>query len=143
MPCVNMPLNGSSMSIWPVAFIARVKNREYSRCRIACSTPPIYWSTGSMRSTTLRVVGAAAFHGSVKRAKYHDESTKVSMVSVSRRASPPHCGHLTCFHVGWWSSALPGLSNETSSGSATGRSWSGTGTTPQAGQWIIGIGQPQ
>ena len=24
------------------AFIARVKNRAYNKCRIACSTPPIY-----------------------------------------------------------------------------------------------------
>ena len=84
MPCVNMPANGSSMPRWPVAFIARVKKRLYSRCRIACSTPPMYWSTGISRSTAARVVGAFSFHGSVKRAKYHDESTKVSIVSVSR-----------------------------------------------------------
>src|SRR3546814_12057837 len=35
-----------------------------------------------------------------KRRKYHDESTKVSSVSVSRRAGLPHCGQSTCFHVG-------------------------------------------
>ena len=55
--------------------------------------------------------------GSVKRAKYQDESTKVSMVSVSRRAGLPHCGQATCFQVGWRSSGLPGTSNDTSSGS--------------------------
>jgi len=49
---------------------------------------------------TAGVVGAFSFHGSVKRAKYHDESTKVSMVSVSRCALPPHCGQVTCFQVG-------------------------------------------
>ena len=27
---------------WPVAFMARVKKRLYSRCKIACSMPPIY-----------------------------------------------------------------------------------------------------
>ena len=75
--------------------------------------------------------------------KYQDESTKVSMVSVSRRAAPPHCGHFTCFQVGWRSSGLPGLSNETSSGSVTGRSLAGTGTTPHLSQWMTGIGQPQ
>ena len=31
--------------------------------------------------------------GQAKRAKYHDESTKVSMVSVSRFAGLPHAGH--------------------------------------------------
>ncbi len=62
--------------------------------------PPIYWSTGIIRSTTARVVGAVSFQGSVKRAKYHDESTKVSMVSVSRWALPPHFGQVTCFQVG-------------------------------------------
>ena len=30
---------------WPVFTIARAKKREYRRCRIACSIPPIYWST--------------------------------------------------------------------------------------------------
>ena len=105
--------------------------------------PPMYWSTGSQRSTTLRSVGAVVIHGSVKRAKYQDESTNVSMVSVSRRAGLPHCGQATFFQVGWRSSGLPGRSKVTSSGSFTGRSFSGTGTTPQLSQWMIGIGQPQ
>src|SRR5712671_5710635 len=109
MPWVNSPANGSSMPTWPVAFLARVKKREYKRCRIACSTPPIYWSTGMKRSATARVVGAVSFHGSVKRAKYHDESTKVSIVSVSRVAlgassdqnhrPTAQRGHGTCFQV--------------------------------------------
>src|SRR3954452_12089209 len=96
-----------------------------------------------MPLTTGSVVGSRSFHGSVKRAKYQDESTKVSMVSVSRWALPPHFGQATCFQVGWWSSALPGLSKETSSGNTTGSSASGTGTTSHFGQWITGIGQPQ
>src|SRR4051794_5675061 len=108
----------------------RVKKREYSKCRIACSMPPIYWFTGIQALAAAGVVGDASFQGSVKRAKYHDESTKVSMVSVSRRAEPAQVGHFTCFHVGWRSSGLPGLSKVTSSGSVTGRSFSGTGTTP-------------
>ena len=105
--------------------------------------PPIYWSTGIQRSATLVSVGAAAIHGSVKRTKYQDESTKVSMVSVSRRAGAPHFGQATCFQVGCRSSGLPGRLKSTSSGSFTGRSASGTGTTPQVSQWITGIGQPQ
>src|SRR3982750_4564904 len=96
-----------------------------------------------MRLAIGGVVGAFSFQGSVKRAKYQDESTKVSMVSVSRSAWPPHCGQVTCFQVGWGSSALPGLSKVTASGSVTGRTASGTGTTSQLGQWITGIGQPQ
>ena len=68
---------------------------------------------------------------------------KVSKVSVSRFAGLPQDGQATCFQVGWCSSGLPGLSKLTSSGSVTG-SWSfGTGTMPQAAQWITGIGQPQ
>ena len=35
------------------------------------------------------------------------------------------------------------LLNVTSSGSLSGKSFSGTGRAPQASQWIIGIGQPQ
>ena len=105
--------------------------------------PPMYWSTGSQWSATAGVVGAAAFGGSVKRAKYQDESTNVSIVSVSRRAGLPQCGQATCFQVGWRSSGLPGWSKVTSSGSLTGRSLAGTGTTPQLSQWMTGIGQPQ
>src|ERR1051325_10750083 len=105
--------------------------------------PPMYWFTGIHALAACGVVGAFSFHGSVKRMKYQDESTKVSMVSVSRRAGPAHCGHLMLFQVGWRSSGLPGLSKLTSSGSVTGRSFSGTGTTPHFSQWITGIGQPQ
>src|SRR5689334_5928869 len=108
--------------------------------------PPIYCLTGIQPfapSTTDSVVGSVSFHGSVKRAKYQDESTNVSIVSVSRRASLPHCGHSTCFHVGWWSSGLPGLSKVTSIGSSIGSDDSATGTEPQASQWMTGIGQPQ
>src|SRR5258708_7695139 len=74
--------------------------------------PPIYWSTGSQASTICRSVGAVLIQGSVKRAKYQDESTKVSIVSVSRRAWPPHCGQTTCFQVGWRSSGFPGRSGD-------------------------------
>ena len=105
--------------------------------------PPIYWSTGSQASASRSVVGAVSFQGSVKRAKYQDEFDEgVHRVGLAPRR-PPQCGQATCFQVGWWSSGLPGLSKVTSSGSLTGRSASGTGTTPQASQWITGIGQPQ
>jgi hypothetical protein len=46
----------------------------------------------------------------VKRAKYHEESTKVSIVSVSRRAGPPQAGQVVVDQVGCQSSALPGRS---------------------------------
>src|SRR4051794_26257138 len=103
----------------------------------------MYWSTGSQPSTAARSVGSRVIHGSVKRAKYQDESTNVSMVSVSRRAGPPHRGQGTCVQVGWRSRGLPGTSNETSSGSTTGKGSRGTGTAPQDSQWMTGIGQPQ
>jgi hypothetical protein len=91
-----------------------------------------------------RGIGRGIMRGAVNRAKYQDESTKVSIVSVSRRASLPQAGQATWRHVGWWSSGLPGLSSVTSSGSWTGRSLAGTGNTPQAiAQWITGIGAPQ
>src|SRR6185503_12071236 len=105
--------------------------------------PPMYWSTGIHLLATAGVVAEFSFHGSVKRMKYQDESTKVSMVSVSRRAPPPQDGHFTLVNAGLRSSGLPGLSKVTSSGRRTGRSLSGTGTTPHLSQWMTGIGQPQ
>ena len=38
--------------------------------------------------------------GAQKRAKYQELSTKVSNVSVSRRAGSPQRGQATCFQVG-------------------------------------------
>ena len=79
----------------------------------------------------------------MKRAKYQLESAKVSSVSVSRTAGPLHVGQVTVFHAASASSGLPLTLKLMVSGSFTGSWSSGTGTTPQLGQWIIGIGQPQ
>ena len=75
------------------------------------------------------------FFGSQNRRKYHDESTKVSIVSVSRLAGPPHIGHLTLTNSGTCASGeSPRPLNVVTLGSATG-SWSyGTGTTPSFSQ---------
>ena len=68
----------------------------------------------------------------------------MSIVSVSRRAAPPHLGQTTFTKASDFSRGFPSTpENATSSGSTTGRSASGTGTTPQPGQWIAGIGVPQ
>ena len=53
--------------------------------------------------------------GDVKRAKYHDDSKKVSKVSVSLIAGFPEYGHVVNFQVGWFSSGLPGLDRSISS----------------------------
>src|SRR5919106_3693035 len=81
--------------------------------------------------------------GQAKRAKYHDESTKVSIVSVSRFAGLPHDGQLVSTYDARLLSGLPVPSGTTSSGSTTGSWSSGTGTSPQASQCTIGIGAPQ
>ena len=133
IPCVNSPAKGSAMSSIPICLSARVQKRAYSRCRIACSTPPIYWFTGSHCSAPARSNGLAS-GWLAKRMKYQLESTKVSSVSVSRTASAPQDGQATCFHVGCRSSGLPGMSKDTSSGRMTGNWSAGTGTTPHAAQ---------
>src|SRR5664280_3052848 len=61
---------------------------------MACSIPPMYWSTGIQWRATTGSKGRSGVHGSVNRRKYQDESTKVSMVSVSRVAGPPHTGQV-------------------------------------------------
>ena len=66
---------------------------------MACSMPPIYWSTGSQYSIAARSKALSAW-GEAKRAKYHDDSKKVSKVSVSRTAAAPQRGQSTCFQVG-------------------------------------------
>jgi molecular chaperone HtpG len=62
---------------------------------------------------------------------------------TSRRAGLAQFGQATCFHVGWWSSGLPGREKSTSCGNSTGNWSAGTGSAPQSSQWMTGIGQPQ
>src|SRR3954451_8943312 len=94
MPWVKSALNGSGASISPMSDRAFVKNRAYIRWRIACSPPPMYWSTGIHWASTSLSHGASSLSGSQYRRKYHEESTKVSIVSVSRSAGPPQRGHV-------------------------------------------------
>ncbi len=77
---------------------------------------------------------------------YQDESTNVSIVSVSRVAGPPQVGQATLTQsvappsgeVPWGFRSAP-----RSIGSVTGSWSSGTGTSPSTGQWMIGMGGPQ
>ena len=67
----------------------------------------------------------------------------VHRVGLAARG-PPHLGHRVFTKASDFSSGLPSAPrNSTSSGRSTGRSASGTGTTPQSGQWTAGIGVPQ
>ncbi len=70
----------------------------------------------------------------------------MSIVSVSRRAGPEHLGHATLTQsVALASGETPfgASASPRMSGSVTGSCSSGTGTSPQSGQWMIGIGVPQ
>src|SRR5437762_6595529 len=109
---------------------------------MACSIPPMYWSTAIQyfaRASTMLFF----WSGQAKRRKYQDESTKVSMVSVSRFAGLPHFGHLQFTNDGVLASGLPVPSGTRFSGSTTERTLSGTGTSPLPSQWTIGMGVPQ
>src|SRR5215472_11551422 len=122
------------------------KKREYSRCKIACSTPPTYRFTGDQRRTASTSNGPCSKVGEQYRRKYHDESTNVSIVSVSRVAGPPHFGHSVLTQSAAAASGetpLGARSWPRRSGSRTGSWSSGTGTSPHAEQYTIGIGVPQ
>ena len=83
----------------------------------------VYWFAGIQRATSSGRNGPSVYPGEQYRKKYQDESTNVSIVSVSRRASPPQRGHATFDHVGWRASgdSPPGWKS-TSSGNRTGSS---------------------
>src|SRR5450759_5339514 len=100
----------------------------------------MYWFIGAQRAAIEGSNGRAAFFGSRYRMKYHDESTNVSMVSVSRRPGPPQRGQAARRNASTFSSGFPPLPVKGASGGRiTGRSFSGTGTQPSFSQWIIGI----
>ena len=46
-PCLRKRANGSSKSMSPRSCSTIVMKRLYSRCSTACSSPPMYMSTGS------------------------------------------------------------------------------------------------
>src|SRR3954454_16539813 len=108
---------------------------------MACSIPPMYWSTGVHLATASAVKGIVGSHGSQKRRKYHDESTNVSIVSVSRRAGPPHVGQVVFTHSGTCANGeSPRPVNVAMCGNSTGNCSYGTATTPCFSQWTTGIG---
>ncbi len=102
---------------------------------MACSTPPIYWSTGIHRATASCSKGNVRFFGSVKRRKYQEESTNVSIVSVSRTAGSWQTGQVVLVNASFSRKGDPPVPVKvTSRGRMTGRSLSGTGTVPQRSQ---------
>ena len=104
----------------------------------------MYCVTGAQRRTIEGSNGACAFFGSRYLRKYQDESTNVSIVSVSRRAGPPHVGHVVRTNDSTFSRGFPPCPVKGASGGrTTGSSLSGTGTQPSFSQRIIGIGVPQ
>src|SRR5216684_1507240 len=104
----------------------------------------MYWSTGNQYFTSSGSKGARLFVLSRYRRKYQDESTNVSMVSVSRRAAPPHFGHFAFTNSSTPASGdCPSPVNFGSGGSRTGSCSSGTGTRPHFSQYSTGIGVPQ
>ncbi len=79
--------------------------------------------------------GSSSFFGSQNRKKYHDESTNVSIVSVSRLPGPPHFGHFVLTNSGICASGeSPWPVNSVTVGSRTGRLSDGTGTIPHFSQ---------
>ena len=66
------------------------------------------------------------------------------MVSVSRRAGPPHVGHVAFTNSGTCASGESPLPlNSWIFGSTTGSESYGTGTIPSFSQYTTGIGVPQ
>ena len=96
MPCVSRRVNGSSKCQQSDVAqhpreeprVQQVQNRVLDAAAVEVDRHPV--------RRRLRVEnGSSVFFGSQNRRKYHDESTNVSIVSVSRRAGPPHFGHVT------------------------------------------------
>src|SRR5437867_3830637 len=89
-------------------------------------------------------MNALSYFGSTYRYMYQDESTNVSIVSVSRRAGPPHFGQVVFTNSGVAAKGdPPSPVSLTLSGSTTGSSLSGIGTIPSFSQYTTGMGVPQ
>ncbi len=66
-PWFRSAAKGSVKPTIPMSYRTLVKNLLYSRCRIACSTPPTYWPTGSQLLTASVSKGAVSRSGERKR----------------------------------------------------------------------------
>ena len=137
MPWVNSRLNGSrsvggrhaevGQRLGEEAGVHQVQDGVLDAADVLVDRHPV---RGRVRVE--RHVGRST--GRQKRRKYHDESTKVSMVSVSRAAGPPQIGQVVCRKPSWSCSGdSPVGRNSTSSGASTGSWSSGTGTMPCVG----------
>src|SRR3546814_5115573 len=91
--------------IFIVYFFFFSSRRRHTRCALVTGVQTCALPICSQRAITAGSNGLSA-GALAKRRKYHEESTKVSSVSVSRNASPPHDGQLVCFHVGCRTSGL-------------------------------------
>ena len=98
-PCVNRPAKGSpALHIQQAAIIQRAREEArieqvvewHARSRRHIGRPASSVERSSRHQTVFHLTRAMR-----KRRKYQDEQTKVSSVSVSRRAGPPHFGQAT------------------------------------------------
>src|SRR5436305_12610209 len=97
----------------------------------------MYEFTGSHFRSIVGSNGASPRRAFGYRRKYLALCRKVAETSVSRRAVLPHFGHDTRYHDSTRASGDTPVSSGLKSstfGSSTGRSLSGTGTTPQLSQ---------
>src|SRR3989344_707152 len=99
----------------------------------ACSFPPMYKSIGIQYFAFFLSNISFLFLLSQYLKKYHEELTKVSIVSVSLLAFPLHLEHFTLTNSLFVSNGFP-FPNSTSSGNLTGNFLSGTGTIPHFSQ---------
>ena len=146
-PWFSSRVNGSPKSTMRMSCSTLTKNRLYSRCRIACSTPPTYRSTGV----------PPAHRGHVERPV---RRSAASSSAGSTTRSPRTCPSCRCPGVPgrrtWGTRCSPSRSAAASgetplgarswprrSGSTTGSCSSGTGTSPHESQYTIGMGVPQ
>ena len=89
--------------------------------------------------------GPSSSPGEQYRKKYQDESTNVSIVSVSRSASPPHdgTGHVAPRRVARQRRLAARAGSRRRRAAAPAARSRAPATSPHVGQWMIGIGAPQ
>jgi len=91
MPCVKSLAAGS----WCLITRGRASpchaEPRIQQCRIACVIPPMYWSIGNSKRPSPSRTGLVIVRIGVA-VEIPGRITNVSIVSVSRRAGPPHFG---------------------------------------------------
>ena len=146
MPWETRRAYGSVVGTASISYKNLFQNLEYNKCKVVCSIPPLYKSTGIQYFNFSGSPSDSLFFGSMYRRKYQELPAQFGIVSVSLMAGPPQFGQIVLTQLSIEASGDSPVcvgSYFSTYGNSSGNSFSSSGCHPHFSQLTIGIGSPQ